>query len=191
MTTTTTTKKAAKAAKAATTTKAAAAAKPAAAAPAIDAGQLAAALGFVSKVAEREFVRDDVADGSHHEIAATLVVTVDGQAQIVRNWEGTVDTGYSHTKADSIGAKAAEVLAYVANKLSARKRAELYVELAEVYAANGHTLPVTDEAVAEAEEAMSRLGQTRDKTYRGNFRATPKPQAMTSQLAAVVGKRQG
>ena len=186
MTTKTTTAKKA----AAATTKAAA--KPAAVAPAIDAGRLAAALGFVHKVAEREFDRDDVADGSHHEIAATLVVTVDGQAQIVRNWEGTVDTGYSYVKADSIGAKAAEVLAYVAGKLSARKRAELYAEMAEVYAANGHTLPVTEEAVAEAEEAMSRLRQTRDKVYRGNFRATPKPQAQTSQLAAVVGgKRQG
>ena len=79
MTKTTTTKKAAAA------TPKAAAAKPAAVAPAIDAGRLAAALGFVSKVAEREFARDDVADGSHHEIAATLVVTVDGQ-QIIRNW---------------------------------------------------------------------------------------------------------
>lgn len=156
------------------------------------AAQLAAALGFVAKAAEKDFLRDDSPDGSHHSIRATLSIEVDG-TPIIREYEGTTDTGHASVRASSSAAKAGEVLAYVASKLSGPKRAELYRELADVFAANRERLPVTEEAVAEADEALSRLRQKSEQTVRGTFRVSarqverqPEPAATATSKRRVI-----
>ena len=132
--------------------------------------QVAAAFGFLAKAAAEEFVRDDSPDGAHHSIRAAVMIEVDGAAPVYRDYVGTTDTGHASVRASSVGAKPGEVLAYVASKLNATARAALYRELAEVYAANDGKLPVTAEAVEEADEALSRLRQRCEQAVRGTFR---------------------
>lgn len=153
------------------------------------AAQLAAALGFVSKAAEKDFIRDDSPDGAHHAVRAILTIEVDG-TPIIREYDGTTDTGHASLRASSVGAKPGEVLAYVASKLTGPKRAELYRELADVFAANGERLPVTEEAVAEADEALSRLRQKSEQTARGTFRVSARQvERQPEPVATATGKR--
>ena len=153
------------------------------------AAQLAAALGFVAKATEKDFIRDDSPDGAHHAVRATLTIEVDG-TPIIREYEGTTDTGHASVRASSVGAKPGEVLAYVASKLSGPKRAELYRELAEIYAANDGKLPVTEEAVKEADEALSRLRQKSEQTVRGTFRVSARQvERQPEPVATATGKR--
>lgn len=132
----------------------------------------AAAMGFISKATADEFARDDSPDGSHHAIRATLAVEIDGSVIITREYEGTTDTGHASLRASSVGAKAGEVLAYVASKMNKATREALYRELADVFAANGGKLPVTTESVEEADEALGRLRQKTEQAVRGTFKVS-------------------
>lgn len=134
--------------------------------------QIAAALGFLSKAVGDEFNRDDSPDGSHHSIRVSVLAEIDGEAIISREYDGTTDTGHASVRASSVGAKAGEVLAYVASKMNAATREALYRELADVFAANGGTLPVTEESVKEADAALARLRQKTEQQVRGTFKVT-------------------
>ena len=134
--------------------------------------QIAAALGFLAKAAGDEFVRDESPDGAHHSIRVSVLAEVDGECIISREYDGTTDTGHASVRASSVGAKAGEVLAYVASKMNAATREALYRELADVFAANGGKLPVTDDAVKEADAALARLRQKTEQQVRGTFKAT-------------------
>ena len=134
--------------------------------------QIAAALGFLAKAAGDEFNRDDSPDGSHHSIRVSVLAEVDGEAIISREYDGTTDTGHASVRASSVGAKAGEVLAYVASKMNAATREALYRELADVFASNGGKLPVTEDAVKEADAALDRLRQKTQQNVRGTFKVT-------------------
>jgi hypothetical protein len=134
--------------------------------------QIAAVLGFIAKATGDEFNRDDSPDGSHHSIRVSVLAEIDGEAIISREYDGTTDTGHASVRASSVGAKAGEVLAYVASKMNAATREALYRELADVFAANGGTLPVTEESVKEADAALARLRQKTEQQVRGTFKVT-------------------
>lgn len=139
-------------------------------APAVDLLAVrAAAMAFAAKVANENFDRDDLAGGDSFTCRASLVVEVAGQT-ITVNSNGTVNVEPDFTRASSTGCKVGEVVAYLLSKVNAATRAATLAEMAEVFAANGCRLPVSEEAVEEADAAMARLRQRKDQPVRGSVR---------------------
>lgn len=141
-------------------------------APAADVDMLAiraAAMAFVSKIAAENYDRDDLTAGDSFACRASLVIDVAGQ-KVAINANGSVNVEPDITRASSTGCKIGEVVAYLLSKVNAATRAATLANMAEDFAANGCRLPVSEEAVEEADKAMARLRQKKDQHVRGSVR---------------------
>ena len=132
--------------------------------------------GFAAKVAEEQFTRDDLVDGSHGAVELSLIAKIDGRL-FTHHCSGSIDVGHSSVRATSVGAKAGEIVAYLLSKVNAATREATLREMAEVYAANGCKLPVSEAAIEEAETAMQALRQKKEQSVRGTVRVSSQPAA--------------
>lgn len=155
-----------------------------------NAARTAAAFAFLSKAVADEFDRDVLPDGAAHNVRASVVVEVDNDTIITREFDGNVAVGHASVRASSVGVKAPELLAYVASKMNAATREALYRELADTFTANGGKLPVTEAAIEEADAALTKLRQKVDQPVKASVRVNARRvdvDAAGKPIAAVSG----
>lgn len=126
---------------------------------------------FASKVSGENSDRDSLKDGGVYAVKLHVAAEIEGQVY-QSNFEGSVSVGHESVRASSVGATAGEVLAYLLSKMNAATRENTLREMAEVYAANGNSLPVTTAEVEAADEAMKRLRQKTESKVRGSVKVT-------------------
>ena len=121
---------------------------------------------YCAKVADDGFDRAALAPEAKHFVELRIDAKVDGK-RFIHESKGTVIVGKDFEKATSVGATAVQVLAYLLSKVNAAQRAKTLEELAAVFEAHEHKLPVTEDDLALAELCMEKLRRTQKSPMKG------------------------
>jgi len=131
--------------------------------------RLAVLWAALAKIADKESRRELLTAGREHAIDLTIAGDIDGSGVDRLSVEGKLTIGEDQTRAKSVPAPAADILAYMLRQLTASRRDALLRELPELFAANGNQVPDVEPHLREAAEGLlKRLAGRTEQTVRGS-----------------------
>lgn len=125
---------------------------------------------------EAKQLRDELLDGSSHQVQVAVIATIDDKFEIEEAIRGGLTVGHGITVADHTAADPAHLVAYLLSFLTAKRREQILDELPASFTEAGGKLPELEErSIAEAKAFLERLRvRGPDKSQRGSVRFSAK-----------------